>query len=198
MRNVLLDLACRSALLRIARRTGTRPIASTGAVEARDQLWFALNDALRDEMASLGREHRGTGHDARTSPFWVLLEHQRAYERTLAPVVHVQMSELAPDEIYRGLANGHVLHWGKWEIDPVGPRELGASGGAPSAESRVWVQFPGGVKRSFSGITLSTARDIYLHIAFSQPKRTTLTPATNATALPGSCRPDPGLAATGT
>ncbi|WP_429481923.1 hypothetical protein [Paraburkholderia youngii] len=198
MRNVLLELACRSALLRIARRTGTRPNASTAFAEAPGQLWFALNDALREDMAKLGRQHRGTGNDARTSPFWILLEHQLAYEQTLAPVVHVEMAELDPSEIYRGLANGHVLHWGKWEIDPGSPQELRTSDGLNAMESRVWVNNPGGVKRSFSGITLTTARDIYLHIAFSQPKRIVGPAVTQATVSPAANSPVTGLAPTGT
>lgn len=172
MRKLLLDLACRSAMLRIARRAGVRLGTSPEAEEgAREQSWFAFSDLLRDDMAQLGRKLNGTGRDARVSPFWILLEHQWAYERTFAPVDHTELKELAPDAIYRGLSNGSTMHWEEWEISPISPHERENAEARTIMGSPIWVRNPGGARRCFNGVTLATATDIYLYIAISRPRR---------------------------
>jgi hypothetical protein len=155
MRTPLIDLACRSAMLRIAKRV-RRP--------GDPDDWDTLNSGLRHDMERLGKALRGSGEDARESAFWKLLEHQWAYEKEFERRPRTNLPELSPGAIYSALLNLRTVIWQGWEIVATVPRDLTDEFGMPIAESRVWVVSPKGTLRMFRGLSHAIVRDICFHM----------------------------------
>ncbi|MGR5066730.1 hypothetical protein, partial [Photobacterium sp. DNB22_13_2] len=59
-----------------------------------------MNDSVLTDMRRLGREHQKAGLDARTSSFWILLEHRFSYEEAFERRRRVTPAELTPQSIY--------------------------------------------------------------------------------------------------
>ncbi|MBA9859167.1 hypothetical protein [Ralstonia insidiosa] len=153
--NVLLDLACRSALMRVLR-------APRGQEHA-PQYW-ALNDSVLTDMRRLGREHQKAGLDARTSSFWILLEHRFSYEEAFERRRRVTPAELTPQSIYDAIEKGNTILWQGWEIEVGGSREVTDDYGCPAWEARIWVESPEKSYAEFSDVCKDTARALYKHI----------------------------------
>lgn len=153
--NVLLDLACRSALMRVLRQCD----ASEHSPQYR-----ALNGGILDDMRRLGREHQRAGLDARTNPLWILLEHRFSYEEAYERRRRVSPAEFTPQSIFDALVKGNTILWQGWEIEVGGTREVTDDYGCPAWEARIWVESPLKTYGEFSGVCKATARALYVHI----------------------------------
>lgn len=153
--DILLDLACRSALLRVLRG----PCSQDQTPE-----YQALEASVLGDMHRLGREHQKAGLDARTSPFWILLEHKRRYVDTYERRRRVTPDVLTPQSIYDALAKRNTITWHGWEIEVGGNRETTDDYGCPAWEARIWVESPQKTYAEFNGVCRDTARELYVHL----------------------------------
>jgi hypothetical protein len=154
-RAILLDLACRSALLRIERHF------SYGKTTALSTVVGAIGSDMRD----LGKAARENGIDVRESPFWELLEYQHCYEEVYDRNRSVQVKHLTPMIIHECLSRGSRLCYGEWTITVGGSREVTGDYGEPAWESRIWLRVPGAeALEEYSGVTRGMARKLYRRI----------------------------------
>lgn len=154
-RDTLLDLACRSALLRIENRFdyGKTTVLSS------------LVGAIGAEMRDLAKAAREKGVDVRESPFWELLEYQYCYAEVFDRNRRVEVKHLTPMIIHDCLSRGSRLCYGEWAITVGGSREVTGDFGEPAWESRIWLRVPGAdALEEYSGITRDMARKLYKRI----------------------------------
>lgn len=163
LRAPLLELACRSAMLRIVKHARRHRTSGTPHPNDADD-WDFLNNSLRIAMEQLGRSSRDSGEDLRESPLWQLLERQWAYEKEFEPRPRTNLIELAPSAIYSALIDRRTVLWRGWEIALALPREPIDEFGVALAESQTWAVSPGGTLRMFRGMSPTIVRDICFHM----------------------------------
>jgi hypothetical protein len=167
MRDVLIDLAIRSAQLRIARRYGDWPAYDSAEWYRGDNPLVKLDTSIRTDMQELGIRLRNTGEDARSNPLFGLAEHAYSYEVGFESKRRVNVADLTPLAIFECLSRENILLWEGWNIEVGGSYETEDEYGGPCFESRIWVQSPieGAELRMFGGVSKTTARSIYTHMA---------------------------------
>lgn len=150
----LVDLACRSALLRIKR-----------CFVAGGESSPYLVGEIADDMRRFARQCRADGIDARASSLWPLVEYKALYEEVFERNRRVVVQHLTPMIIYQCLERGNQLWHDGWKVIVGGSREVTGDFGEPSWESRIWIETPNGELLEDSGISRRIARRIYERIA---------------------------------
>lgn len=167
----LIDLAVRSALLRVYERIGYHPEVDSAEASNRSHPFYVLNDAVLLDMEVMGRLGQTSGEDIRASQLWPLLEHQDRYEDAFERRRKVTLETVTPKAIYDGLVRGNHMLWNGWKVEVGGNREITDDYGMPAWEPRIWVEESTGKPLvMFSGISKSTARSIYTHITGKSSK----------------------------
>lgn len=170
MRAVLLDLAIRSALLRVGRKSGDCPPYGSVEWDRGDHPLVILDKSISADMRELGERLRDTGEDARTNPLFTSLEHPFSYEVAFETRRRVTVVELSPLAVFECMSRSNILLWQGWNIEVGGSYETQDDYGCPCFEERIWVQSPveGADLRMFGGVSKHTARRIYAHMAGSK------------------------------
>lgn len=154
-RDTLLDLACRSALLRIGRR---HDYGKTTALSV-------LVGAIGSDMRELAKAAREKGVDVRESPFWESLEYKDCYEEIFDRNRRIEVKHLTPMIIHDCLSRGSRLCYCDWTITVGGSREVTGDYGEPAWESRIWLRVPDAdALEEYSGISRDMARKLYRRI----------------------------------
>ena len=169
MRAVLLELAIRSALLRVGRKSGDCPLDGSAEWRRGEHPLMQLDKSISADMRELGVRLRNTGEDARTNPLFELIEDPGAYETGFETKRRVAILELTPLGIFECMSRSNILLWRGWNIEVGGSYETQDDYGCPCFEERIWVQSPvGGAElMMFGGVSKTTARMIYTHMAGS-------------------------------
>ncbi|WP_201447389.1 hypothetical protein [Burkholderia gladioli] len=154
-RTTLLDLACRSALLRIRRRfdCGSATVLTS------------LIGPIGADMQDLAKAARRQGIDLRDSPLWQLLEYQDCYDEVFDRNRRVDVKHLTPMIIYECLSRGSRLGYAGWTITVGGSLEVTGDYGEPAWESRIWLKVPSSdTLEEYCGIDRDMARKLYRRI----------------------------------
>ncbi len=152
---MIIDIAIRSALLRVYVRIGYDPYIDNNC---------ALNDGILHDMKQLGRKLRNSDSDIRNSPLWDFLEHQESYEEAFERHRQVIIDFLTPMAIYECLSRDNTLLFNGWTIHVGGGREITDDYGMPAWEVRVVAESPKKALTEFSDINKDTAHKLYKHI----------------------------------
>jgi hypothetical protein len=164
MLGTLIDLALRSATLRLWSRIGYRPHNDSPEARNRTHPWYVLNDGVLNDMERLGKHCRNGGTDLRATALWPIFEHQDAYEAKFEFRRLVTPEPLTPATIYECLDRGNNVLWHGWEIQVGSSRVVVDDFGQDTWESRIWVESPDKAFSEFSGISKRTARALYEYV----------------------------------
>jgi hypothetical protein len=159
----LLDLAIRSARLRLYKKIGYGPSLASDWGD-RTHPFCVLNDSILYEMEYLGKQLRNSGSDIRSSYFYPLLEHKDRYEYEFEWGRLVWPAHLTPKLIYECLCLQNTIIWNGWKVVVHEADEVTDDYGQPAWESRIEVINSKKESVDFSGIKKETARIVYTHI----------------------------------
>ncbi|TXH00044.1 MAG: hypothetical protein E6R08_01005 [Nevskiaceae bacterium] len=162
--DLLMDLACTSAGLRLGETLGRCPEHGDEAWRTRKHPWIQANDNVLHAMRALGTAARNSGQDIRVSPYWSLLNHRDAYLEAYERHRDVHLMELTPRALYDCMSRGNVAHWAGWKVTVGGTREVTDGFGMPAFEERVWLAKDNEHVTMLSGVTKETARNLYAEI----------------------------------
>jgi hypothetical protein len=167
LRGVLLDLAIRSALLRIGRKYGDCPPYGSPEWEKGEHPLVKLDLSITADMRALGARLRDTGEDARANPLFASIDNACAYEVVFESQRRVTIVDLTPLAVYECLLRDNILVWQDWSVEVGEAFETEDGYGSPCFESRISVTSPiaGAEVATFSGVSKATARLIYTHMA---------------------------------
>ena len=170
MRDVLLDLALRSAQLRIGRKSGDCPPYGSPEWEKGEHPMVKLDRSIVADMRALGERLRDSGEDARTNPLFASIDSACAYESVFEAGRRVTIVDLTPLAIYECLSRENILLWENWIVEVGEAYETEDGYGCPCFEARISVRSSAtdADQATFSGVSKKTARLIYAHMAGSE------------------------------